>query len=161
KSNWGLSFGLRPITRISYKMIKRGRTFNPTTGLPIDSTLTQNDGDGGSYLASVGTGVRIKNFSIGINAGYMFGKKDYSSRITFINDTVLYNSGNYQTKTTYGNVYVNGGIQYQARLTRDSSTYITFGAFGNLKQNLRASTDSLRETYFFDPSSGNVRIDSV
>jgi hypothetical protein len=129
--------------------------------LPFDSVSTLNEGDGGAYLASVGTGFRIKNFSFGINSGYMFGRKDYSARRSIINDTVIYNSGNFQTKTNYGNIYLGGGIQYLMRLNRDSSTYITFGAFGNLKQKLNATTDSLRETYYYDGSVGNVRIDSV
>lgn len=152
KKNWGLSFGLRPISRVSYKIIDNTR-------LPFDSISTLNQGDGGAYLASIGTGFRIDKFSFGFNTGYMFGKKDYSARRTFINDTVEYNSGNFQTKTTYGNIFFNAGIQYQVKL--DSATFITFGAYGNLKQNLKANTDSLRETYFFDPSVGNIRIDSV
>lgn len=154
RSNWGMSFGLRPISRISYKLIQNER-------LPFDSVTTLNEGDGGAYLASVGTGFRIKNFSFGVNGGYMFGKKDYSARRTLINDTVEYNAGNFQTKTTYGNLYVNAGIQYLIRANRDSSLYITLGAYGNTRQQLNASSDTLRETFFYDPSTGNVRIDSV
>jgi hypothetical protein len=160
RNNWGLSFGLRPMTRISYKTIQRGRIIDAVTGLPTaDSTVTLSEGDGGSYLASVGTGFRIKDFSFGINGGYLFGKKDYSSRKSIINDTVAYNSGNFQTKTTYGNVYLNAGMQYQVKL--DSTTYMTLGAYGNLKQKLNASQDLIRETFFYDANAGNVRIDSV
>ena len=155
-----LSFGLRPITRISYDIVQGGRVLDAITGLPTaDSTTTFNAGDGGTYLASVGTGFRIKDFSFGINGGYMFGKKDFSSRKAIINDTVAYNAGNFQTKTSYGNLYFNVGAQYQIKL--DSVTYMTLGAFGNLKQKLNASQDVIRETYYFDPNSGYIRIDSV
>ncbi len=164
KANWGLSFGLRPITRISYKLTKREQLFDDNTGLPIDSAITLNEGDGGAYLASLGIGHRItinskQSFSFGINGGYMFGKKDYSTRRILINDTVEYTSGNFQTKTTYGNLYFNGGLQYASQL--DSTTFITLGVFGNIAQKLNASQDLIRETYFNDPSTGNVRIDSV
>ena len=159
RNNWGLSFGLRPISRISYKLSQIQRLYDPVSGIPIDSAVTSNEGDGGTYLASVGTGFRFGNLSLGFNGGYMFGKKDYSARRAFFNDTVQYTSGNFQTKTTYGNLYFNAGLQYQIKL--DSSTFITLGAYGNLKQNLNASQDLIRETYFYDPSSGNVRIDSV
>ncbi|MBC7947320.1 MAG: hypothetical protein H7Y42_05535 [Chitinophagaceae bacterium] len=164
KKNWGLSFGLRPITRISYNLSKRERLFDPNTGQPIDSAVTLNQGDGGSYLASVGVGHRIEisdrqSFSLGANGGYLFGKKDYSARRLFINDTVEYNSGNFQTKTTYGSLYFNLGLQYQAQL--DSNTFFTFGAFGNIKQSLNASQDIIRETFFYDASGGTSRIDSV
>jgi hypothetical protein len=159
RNNWGLSFGLRPVSRISYRLSQIQRLYDPVSGIPIDSSLTTNEGDGGTYLASVGTGFRFGNLSLGFNGGYMFGKKDYSARRSFINDTVQYTSGNFQTKTTYGNLYFNAGLQYQIKL--DSSTFITLGAYGNLKQNLNASQDLIRETYFYDANAGNTRIDSV
>ncbi len=57
RPNWGLSFGLRPITRVSYKISKQGQVLIriQATGL---TALTSNEGDGGSYLASVGIGIR-------------------------------------------------------------------------------------------------------
>ncbi|MEI9909948.1 MAG: hypothetical protein WDO71_09915 [Bacteroidota bacterium] len=50
-------------------------------------------------------------------------------------------------------------MQYQAQL--DSSVFITFGAYGNIKQTLNGSQDIIRETFFYDANGGNVRIDSV
>ncbi len=158
RSGWGLSFGLRPISRISYKINQYGRVIIPPGGLG-DSTITESTGDGGAYLASAGTGFRIKDFSFGLNGGYMFGKKDFSARKSIINDSVAFTSGNFQTKTSYGGLYLNAGVQYMKKL--DSTTFLTFGAYGNLKQKLSASKDLVRETYYFDPGSGNVRIDSV
>lgn len=159
RSGWGLSFGLRPVSRISYNILNREQLTDPISGNLIDSAITQNQGDGGAYLVSAGTGFKIKNFSLGFNGGYMFGKKDYSARRNIINDTVQYNSGNFQTKTIYGNLYFNAGIQYQVKL--DSVTFMTLGAYGNLKQTLNATKDIIRETFFYDPSAGNIRIDSV
>jgi hypothetical protein len=159
RSGWGLSFGLRPVSRISYDILNREQLTDPVSGNLIDSAVTQNKGDGGAYLVSAGTGFRIKNFSFGFNGGYMFGKKDYSARRNIINDTVQYYSGNFQTKTIYGNLYFNAGMQYQVKL--DSVTFMTLGAYGNLKQTLNATQDIIRETFFYDPSAGNIRIDSV
>ncbi|HET6995774.1 MAG TPA: hypothetical protein VFI06_12370 [Chitinophagaceae bacterium] len=154
RSGWGLSFGLRPVTRISYQIIQGGRVVNGT-----DSTTTLSEGDGGAYLPTIGTGFRIKNFSLGVNVGYMFGKKDYSTRKSIVNDTVSFNSGNFETKTNYGDVYFNMGAQYTATL--DSTTFLTLGAYGNLKHHINASQDQIRETYYYDPNQGYVRIDSV
>ena len=162
--NWGLSFGLRPITRISYKLNKLEGLIDPRSGLLIDSALTLNEGNGGSYLASVGIGHKIKLsktrfFSLGVNGGYLFGKQDYSSRRSIFNDSLSYTSGNFQTKTTYGNLYFNAGLQYETNLK--TGLRLIIGAHGNWKQQLNASKDIIRETYFFEESSGNVRIDSV
>jgi hypothetical protein len=164
RTNWGLTFGLRPVTRVTYDVIRRERLHDPNTGLPIDSAVTRNQGDGGAYLASVGLGHRImfndkQGLSLGFNAGYMFGQKNITSRRILINDTVSYAAGNYQTNTSYGNVYFNLGLQYHAQL--DTNLVLTFGAFGNLKQKLKGSQDLIRETFLYDDAGGSVRIDSV
>lgn len=164
RPNWGLSFGLRPLSRISYKVNKGERLYDPNSGLPIDSAITLNEGDGGSYLASLGTGFRIKfsdkqSISFGINGGYLFGKKDISSRRALLNDSIAYNAGNFQTKTTFGNLYGNVGVQYQVRLKSD--LFLSLGAYGNWKQSLKARQDVIRETYFFDETNGYVRLDSA
>jgi len=161
RSGWGLSFGLRPVSRISYKILQGGHVLDAITGLPTtDTTNTLNEGDGGAYLASAGTGFRIgKNFSLGVNVGYMFGKKDYSTRKSVLNDTVAYNAGNFQTKTSYGNFYFNAGAQYLIKF--DSTHFLILGAYGNVKQKLNATQDIVRETFYYDPTLGNTRLDSV
>jgi hypothetical protein len=164
RPNWGLSFGLRPMTRISYNILNRERLRDPNTNLPIDTAITNNKGDGGAYLASVGTGWRInlgnnQSLAFGVNAGYLFGKKDYITTRSIFNDSLPYNSGKFETKTTYGNLYANAGIQYQTKLATD--LYLSVGVYGNWKQKLNASQDIIRETYYFDASLGDTRLDSV
>jgi hypothetical protein len=132
---------------------------DPNTGLPIDSAVTNFDGDGGAYIAQLGTGFKIKNFSIGVNAGYMFGKKDYQVRRAIINDTVDYIQGNFETRTTFGNLVFDIGAQYLIALNKNVN--LTLGAYGNWNHKLNASQDIIRETFFYDPSAGNTRLDSV
>jgi hypothetical protein len=173
KKNWGVSFGLRPVSRISYNMYRNERLEDPLTGLPIDSATTTFNGDGGAYLATLGTGFALyskvytdkekegmeEKLSIGFNAGYYFGKKDYSTRRSLINDTVEYYSANYETKTTFGSLYLNAGIQYARPLK--NKMMLTIGAFGGLGHKLNAKQDLLRETYSYDATLGNIRLDSV
>ena len=161
RHGWGLSFGLRPVTRISYKITQGGHVIDAVTGLPTpDTTKTLNEGDGGAYLGSMGTGFRIgKNLSLGVNVGYMFGRKDYSTRKSVLSDTIAYNAGNFETKTSYGNIHFNMGAQYLIKF--DSTTYLTLGAYGNVQQKLNATQDVIRETFIADPNTGNTRLDSV
>lgn len=164
RPNWGLSFGLRPVSRISYKVLTREKLHDPNTNLPIDTALTLNEGDGGAYLASVGTGWSIKlgegrALSFGINGGYLFGKKQLNIRRSLFNDSLPYISGNFQTSTTYGNLTASAGIQFQSRLKED--LFLSIGAYGNLKHTLNASQDIVRETYVFNETTGNTRLDSV
>ncbi|MBK5272937.1 MAG: hypothetical protein JJE22_18205 [Bacteroidia bacterium] len=159
KSNWGLSFGLRPISRISYNIAQRERLKDPNTGLPIDSALTLYQGNGGSYLASIGTGFKIKNLSLGVNGGYLFGKKDYKTKRTFINDSVFYYQANFETSSNFGSLYFDAGMQYKIQVNKKVS--LTLGAYGNLTRQLNARKDILRETFVYDPTSGDTRLDSV
>jgi hypothetical protein len=171
RQNWGLSFGLRPINRISYKLARFDRLTDPNTGQPIDSALTTNEGDGGTYLVSGGTGflinldkAKMNTLSLGINGGYLFGKKDISNRVALINDSLSYNAGNFQTRSTYGNFHINAGLQYTKyfkRIPGQHEFLLTLGAFGNLKHDLNGRQDIVRETYVYDPTTGYNRLDSV
>ena len=168
KSNWGLSFGIRPVSRISYKIIRHEKLFDPNTGQLIDSAITRFEGKGGTYLPSIGTGFSIfrrdkkngeQKLSVGVNLGYLFGEKDYSTKRSLINDTVSYYQANYETKSNFGSLYFSGGLQFKTPLS--SKVTLTLGAYGSWGQKIDASQDILRETFFFDDNLGDVRLDSV
>ena len=156
---WGMTFGIRPVSKINYKIEKNGRL----TG--IDSLNTLYEGSGGVNQAFVGTGLKIKNFSIGFNAGYMFGSKDYSTKLAFINDSITYYQSNSENKTTFGGFFVNGGMQYDIALKKDEKENVIknlrLGLYGNLQQNLNAKSDIIRETIVYDQNGGTYRLDSV
>lgn len=161
KKDWGLAFGIKPVSNIAYKIDKYERLFDPVTGTPIDSARTQFRGDGGTYLFNMGTGLAIKNFSLGINLGYLFGKKDFSTRRSFINDTLAYSSSNHQTRSSIGGLFFNGGLQYRIDLNNDKTRYIQIGAVGNLQQKLSTKTAVIRETYVVASDDEELRLDSV
>lgn len=168
RKNWGMSFGLRPISRISYKIDRFERLYDPVSGASIDSAITKFQGDGGAYLGSLGTGLALfskdrggleEKLSVGVTLGYLFGKKDYSTLRSLLNDTVAYYQAKYQTTTTYGNVQLSGGLQYQKPIGK--KMMLTLGAFGHLGQSLNARQDKLLETFYYDQTRGEVRLDSV
>ena len=157
--NWGLSFGIRPVSRISYKIFRTELLHDPLTGAAIDSAVTRYEGEGGTYIGSVGTGFKIKNFSIGTNAGWLFGKKDYKTKRTILNDTVNYSQANFETSSTFGNLYFDMGAQYKIELNKKVT--LTLGAYGNIRHSLNATKNIIRETFIFDANQGEVRLDSV
>ncbi len=161
---WGISFGIRPMSRISYKIGRFERLVDPITSQPIDSAYTQYQGDGGTYLASGGVAVKLVNkekqlLSLGANVGYFFGSKDYSTKRTFVNDTVEYYRANFESESTFGNFFVTGGLLYRSQIKKNLS--LTVGAYGNLRRNLNATQDIIRETFYADPTLGDVQLDSV
>lgn len=156
---WAMSFGIKPVTNIGYKIAKNERLSG------IDSLNTLYEGNGGVSQAFFGTAFRNKNFSVGINAGYMFGSKDYSTKLAFINDSIFYYLSNSETKTTFGGLFLSGGMQYDIALNKDENKYVTknlrVGVYGNLQQSLNAKKDVTRETIFYDQNGGYYRLDSV
>jgi len=152
----GMNIGLRPVSKINYKISKVVRG--------VDNIGTIYEGSGGLSQAYLGTAVSIKHFNIGVNGGYMFGNKDYSTRLTFINDTVQYAQSNTENKSNFGGLFLNGGIQYDFRIKNKKNKNISilrFGAYGNLKQAMNASIDKIVETVQYDASGNKIRIDSV
>ena len=101
--SWGMSFGIRPVTRIGYKIEKRERL----TG--IDSLYTLYEGHGGVNQAFIATGYRIKNYSMGLTTGYMFGSKGNSTSLEFINDSVTYYKSNYENTASFGGIFFSNG----------------------------------------------------
>ncbi len=150
---WGVSFGLRPITRINYKVEKNERLNN------IDSLNTLYEGNGGITQANVSTGIKIKNFSFGLSSGYSFGNKDYSTRLEFLNDSVSYYKSNTANVTRFGGVFLNAGVQYDFKINKDA--LLRIGAYSNFQQSLNAKQDKINETYAYDGSGGIYTIDTV
>ena len=156
KMGWGLVFGLRPITKVSYNIVSRTRI---SAG---DSMATQYEGNGGSYQAFAGTGIAIKNFSIGVNGGYRFGSKDYSTRVFLLNDTVpdRYTPGIKDVKNNFGGAFAELGLQY--RIPFNKTTSLTLGAYGSLQSKMKVRKDEKFESAFLAGESGIItRIDSV
>ncbi len=139
KISLGMAFGLKPITRINYKI--GSSTFS------IDSSLTSYEGSGGVNEAFVGTGIRIKNFSIGFNTGYLFGQKNYDTRLIFNNDSLNYYKTHYGSQTRFGGMFLDAGIQYLARINKSA---IIFGAYGTLQRKYNGTKDDLLETFNYN-----------
>lgn len=153
KRNMGMKFGLSPLTRINYNIA------NQTTISGIDSAVYNYVGNGGTYEASTGFAWGGKALSVGINAGYLFGNKEYSTRLSFINDSVSYKTANFADSTRFGGLFLSAGLQYKIKL--DNRTLVRFGLQGNLRNELKATRNFTRETIVFDPNVGLATLDSV
>lgn len=157
---WGASFGLRPLSRINYKIESNERLSLPPLS---DSLNTLYEGTGGINQVNIGTGLRIKNFSIGLNTGYTFGTKDYSTKLEFINDTVTYYKSNTQTSSRFGGFFLNLGVQYSTKIKKNNKDvgFLNIGAYTNLQQNLKARQDNIEETFGYDGNGGTYTIDTI
>ena len=142
---WAVVFGLRPVSRIRYK---------------IDENIsTLFEGNGGSQQVYLGTGFKIGNLTAGVNAGYLFGSKDYSTRRIFLNDTVNYYKSNHESKSSFHGFIASGGLQYKASISQNLT--LRLGLQGSLQQKIQASRDIIRQTYSYDANSATYQIDSI
>lgn len=156
KTNWALTFGLKPETRISYKITAAEKT-------AIDSVTHIFNGDGGVNKAFIGSAIRLKGFGFGFNTGYVFGDKDYSTQLIFNNDTADYKRANYQTTSNFGGMFLDLGIQYADTIRKGGKIkgILRAGAYGNLKSTYTARRNEIRETFVYGEFDDINRLDSV
>ncbi|GAB3007101.1 membrane protein [Niabella terrae] len=164
RKNWGIALGLRPMTSINYKISSGGMLTDPNSGQAIDSVQTLFEGQGGTYIGSLGTGVKFKTgakqyMSLGINGGYMFGSRDYNSRRTFVNDSTAYAAGHYRNRTAINGLYFDAGLQYHIQAS--DKIVIGLGAYGNWKQKLNTHAESVAETYTYNSETGYIPVDTA
>jgi len=155
KHGLGMVIGLRPITRINYKIQQNSRVAG------IDSLSTLFQGSGGTYQVYTGFGKSFKNLSIGVNAGYFFGTKDFSTRKIFIPDSLdrTYYKSNYETKTTIGGLFYDLGAQYRGKLNK--TTFLHLGVYGNARQKFNLTKENLAETFDYDANGAVKSYDTV
>ncbi len=161
----GMDLGLRPVSRINYKIANLERRSDLH-----DSLATIYEGSGGVSEAMFGLGLRIKKFNIGANSGYRFGNKTCSTKLDFINDTVAYYRSNSSSKSNFGGMFLNVGTQYEIQLKSRhkngagvpyNAGVIRLGAYANLQQKMTGTEDITRETVSYDADGAMYRVDSV
>lgn len=158
---WGLAFGLKPLSNISYSIENRERVAG-------DSLQTVYEGQGGLNQMFIGIGKKISNFSIGFNTGMNFGKREIDTRKAFLNDTISYYKSISSTKTSFSGMFLNAGFQYEFSLGKKVNTeakttenyLFRLGATATLQQKLNASQDLIKQTYTATVN-GDYKIDSV
>lgn len=160
---WGLSFGLRPVGRVNYKINRVEKLTDPLTGKSIDTALTEFSGNGGAFLPTIGTGYAFGNLSLGGSIGYLFGRKEVSTKRVILNDTINYQSSNNTNRAFFGGIFFNAGAQYKISLKKekDKETVLRLGVSGNWKQTINANRDVVRETFFRDGNGIDQRVDSI
>lgn len=155
KRKGGIAFGLKPQTRVYYKLVDS--TYVNGMG---NSTYVYS-GDGGLNYAYAGGAYRVGGLSIGVNFGYMFGTIRNSSVIQSA-DTFNVLSSEFTRYNKVGGIYWKAGAQYEAKL--NSKLKLRLGATGTLGQDLNVWRDNyyvnfaitggstVQDTSYYDPS---------
>jgi len=142
RSPWGvgMGFALLPYSNVGYDI--ESITTNPDYG----TTSNTLKGSGGTYRIQWGTGVRYKQFSVGVNAGYQFGKLINSRLVTFDSLDNSF-STDFLDEISVSGFVLNVGVQYTHEFKKAGPNGTTvpkgerliFGAYtsngGNFKTN--------------------------
>lgn len=84
KYNFGMSFTLMPNSTVGYNIT----SIDSLAG--IGNVERLYGGDGGSYKFIWGNAVKYKEFSFGLNLGYLFGNIRYEQNVTFFDQPFAY-----------------------------------------------------------------------
>lgn len=145
---WGLVFGLKPLTKINYRI----STTDSVSSIG-ERALNLYEGGGGAYKAFVGTAYGYKGFRVGVNVGYLFGTKKKSVQTLYPDDSLgLFNSHT-RERTGYGAFFVDFGVQADINLA--DGILLKLGASGGMKTELKGKRDYLLETFYYSGSSSD------
>ena len=141
--NWGMAFNLQPYTIVGYDVETEGDITN------IGSTTTRFRGTGGTYRLQWANGFKYKQFSAGLNLGYIFGSIEN-------NRTVIFNDleSSYENRLTddfnvSGFVW-NVGAMYDLQLNSKDARFqksITIGVTANSDQGINTNTSQFYERF--------------
>lgn len=132
----GLSFGFKPYSHSYYSLVDTlTGSSNPPS--PIGQVARSYNGEGGLNLAYLGAAAKWGEFSIGFNAGYMFGNFRNTTAAVPIDTSILNKAytTEYTNYTRIGGLYWKAGFMYEHKI--DSTPYtITIGGTVSLNQGI-------------------------
>lgn len=146
---WGAAMSFKPYSSVKYNFRRDVIAEN------IGEYAEFYSGNGNTYQFMVGNGVRIKDFSIGVNLGLLFGHLNYNKTLVFKNDAYALPSRFVNELTLRGFLY-NVGVQYKYKLpfkNKDKKIYAVFGAYGSTGNKQKSTTINHWERFDF---SGNA-----
>ncbi len=163
KVNWGMSFALVPYSNVGYVV-------ETTEERPELGQVRYNfQGEGGTLNLLWGNGVKIGDFSVGANIGYLFGKIEQNQEVRFDSLAASYRDLLLADISHSGFIW-NIGVQYdlvfkekgEDGTLKPNGKKLSFGLYGNsnLDFNTKSTiynsrfnaTYSDRDTISFDPS---------
>jgi long-subunit fatty acid transport protein len=148
-----ISFGLVPYSAKGYNFTSAGTVATN----PVNYVY---EGDGGISKAYIGYGFSIgKQFSLGANASYLFGKLEESRAAEY--DDPAFLSSRTATNTSISGLTFDYGVQYETPVNRKVSLVLGYSGSSNSKINSRS--EILTTRYFKDVATGlnTVAIDTT
>ena len=131
--NFGLAFGLLPVSNIGYQFTKT--EYVDRGDASYTGVSTAYSGTGGLHEAFIGLGWSpVKGFSFGVNGGYLWGEMEHIINSTYTDSSAK--SLKKKRNCSIGSYKLDFGVQYQHEL--NDKDIITVGATYGLGHSLNA-----------------------
>ncbi len=140
---WGMGFNLQPYTLVGYDLATESDLEN------IGEIITRFRGTGGTYRLQWGNGVNYKNFSGGINVGYLFGRIE-NSQIVTLNEVFSSYESRFNDNININGFIWNAGVQYDLLIKTEDPRFqkrVTIGVTGNSGHDINTSTSQFFERF--------------
>lgn len=149
---WGASIGLLPYSSVGYNIIDTENMEN------VGLLNYYYEGAGGFNQFYIGNAIRIKNFSVGCNASFLFGSLDKMSSVT-LPDSTDFLCAKIRYSTVTNDFLFNYGLQYQKKL--GSKINMVTGLAFNTSTNLNSKQDTLAYRFFYSETYGETVKDTI
>lgn len=158
----GLVFALKPHSTVGYNVVS-------TEDHPDEGSIERNYvGDGGTYKFLTGFAGRYKNFSLGANVGYLFGKISYNSLVYFADLPFAYHNDFNESFNVSGFLY-KLGASYTATLNKSKLSpenniepnKLTIGVYGNTSTSFNSNGEVLYSAVLTSLNLGTLNYDTL
>ena len=158
---WGMGFNLQPYSLIGYDL----QTISDPED--IGQIITRLQGTGGTYQLQWANGVKYKQFSGGINIGYLFGRLE-NAQVISLNELTSSYENRFNDNINIKGFTWNLGAQYDILIKTEDPRYqksVTIGVTGHSGHEVKTKTSQFFErfnrTYIFPQdtilSTSNIR----
>ena len=154
---WGMGLSMLPYSTVGYDI-------QTTEVLPgVDTTLNTYRGTGGTYRLAWSNGWKYKNFALGLNLGYFFGKLNYNRQVIFQDLGISYQTI-FDDAISVSGMTWDAGVQYsiQFKKTNDegarvvSGKRLVLGATAHTPHSFRTNSSKLYRGYNFTYPDGDT-----
>lgn len=116
--DWGMAISLTPYSEVGYDILTT--TIDPQVG-EVEYSFR---GDGQLYTLKLGNGVKYKNFSVGANVGYLFGKIT-QTRLASLNELEFALSDILQDNTSHAGFVWDLGVQQEFIISKPDTVNVS------------------------------------
>lgn len=150
----GASLGIIPFSNSGYQ-VGKSSVFQQTDTVAYKNELL---GEGGYSQVYFGVGYEIaKNFSIGVNLGYLFGDIKRTTS-TVLNDITAVNSRT-TVSTSASGFLLKYGAQYT--IVQSPEKRWTIGYFGSTKTKVKTTQNTIFDRYILNSAGDPIPVDTV